>query len=334
MPLPFFILLVLVNAGIVVGVAVQWYGHLSFGSGFFGVTVDAEFSRTEDAQRIVWRYRRRIIVMAGLCIAALWLVVPHLNGAAPLACLALTFISVSAGSISMAAAHRHVRAFAKPAAPAGTRTASLLPRKQTLPGGVLPFVGPMLIVGAAFLMIFTRRALMPPETYRRAVVLLLLPFVTNVFYMLVAGVLVFRTRPTDKQKEYWFRLLVAYFLTVLMVATPLVLAGIATPVMTSWVLMVLTALWFVSMTIKTVSYEVSKWKRALRTPGAAPPGDTTPEECWKFGFIYYNSEDPALLVEARAGRIGWNFGNNWSWAVLVALAAIFATPFLALLLSL
>jgi uncharacterized membrane protein len=191
----------------------------------------------------------------------------------------------------------------------------------------------MLIVGAALLMILTRRALMPPEIYRRALLLLLLPFVTNVFYMLVAGVLVFRTRPIDKQKEYWFRLLVAYFLTVLMVATPLVLAGIAPPVMTGWFLMVLTALWLVSMTVKAVSYEVSKWKRALGMPGAAPTGDTTPEECWKFGFIYYNSDDPALLVEARAGRIGWNFGNNWSWAVLVAFAAIFATPFLALLLS-
>src|SRR4030095_2675093 len=119
-------------------------------------------------------------------------------------------------------------------------TASLLPRKQTLPGGVIPFVGPMLIVGAAFLMIVTRRALMPPETYRRAVVLLLLPFVTNVIYMLVAGLLVFRTRPIAKQKEYWLRLLTAYYLTVLMVAIALVRAGIATPVMTGRVLLVPT----------------------------------------------------------------------------------------------
>src|SRR5215472_11725095 len=100
MPLPLFIL-VLVNLGIVVGAVIQWYGHISFGSGFFGVTVDPEFRRTKDAQRIVRRYRLSIILMAGLCIAALWLVVPHLKGAAaPLACSALIFISVSAGFVS------------------------------------------------------------------------------------------------------------------------------------------------------------------------------------------------------------------------------------------
>jgi hypothetical protein len=287
------------------------------------VTVDPEFSRSEDAQRILRRYRRPIIVMAALCIGALWLVVPRLSGiAAPLTASALIFVAVTTGFVSMAVASRQVRRFAKPSSPPQTRTASLLPRKQTLPGGWLPLAGPMLIVGAALLSIFMKRELLPPETYRRALVLLLLPCVTNVFYMLVASLLVFRTRPIDKPKAYWFRLLVAYFLTILMVATALVVAGIAAPIMTGWFLLILTAVWLVSATIEAISCEVSRRKRTT---------DTTPDECWK-GLFYYSSDDPALLVEARAGRLGWNFGNNWSWAVLVVFAVIMTTPFLMLLL--
>jgi len=111
-------------------------------------------------------------VIAALCIAALWLVVPLLKGiAAPLAAASLVYIAVSTGFVSMAVASRHLR-FAKPSSPTRTRTASLLPRRRTLPGGWLPFAGPMLIVGASLLLIFTRRELMAAETYRRALVLL------------------------------------------------------------------------------------------------------------------------------------------------------------------
>lgn len=64
----------------------------------------------------------------------------------------------------------------------------------------------------------------------------------------------------------------------------------------------------------------------MEGPGAVL-GDTTPDEGWKWGFIYYNPEDPALVVETRFGRFGsdLNFGNKWSWAVL---AVILSTPFL------
>src|SRR5215475_7655666 len=160
MPLP---ILVVVNVGLIAAAVVQCLFRAGV---FFGVT--------EDAQRIERRYRRPIIVMTVLCIAALWLVVPFLNGIeAPLATASLVFIVVGTGFVSMTVAGRHVRRSAKPSSPTRTRTASLLPRKRTLPGGWLPFAGPMLIVGAAVLLIFTRRELMPPELYRRALVLLL-----------------------------------------------------------------------------------------------------------------------------------------------------------------
>ncbi len=53
------------------------------------------------------------------------------------------------------------------------------------------------------------------------------------------------------------------------------------------------------------------------TSGSVAVGDRTPDECWKGGLIYWNPNDPAMLVEKRFGY-GWtlNFGNRRSWFVL------------------
>jgi uncharacterized membrane protein len=55
---------------------------------------------------------------------------------------------------------------------------------------------------------------------------------------------------------------------------------------------------------------------------AAPIGDRTPDECWKFGQLYFNPDDPAIWVEKRAG-VGYtlNFGRPASWAILLAITA-------------
>jgi uncharacterized membrane protein len=335
MKMPLFIL-VIMNVGIVAGAVIQWFGHMSFRPGvFFGATVDPEFSRTQDGQRILWRYRRPIIVVAALCIAALWLVVPRLKGvAAPLACSALIFIEVSAAIVSMAATSRHVRAFRKPPSPTRTRTASLLPRNRTLPGGWLAFAGPMLIVGAAWLLFYTRRALMPTETYRGALGLLLVPFVANVFSMSVAWLVVFRTRQinpegpaaseesADRRTAYWFRMVGAYFMTVWMIAMALPLVGVTPPDPRYAVIPMAVLVLFATI---VAAYLVTRSRRAPYTSGGAAMGDAFPDECRKLGFIYYNPDDPALVVETRLGRWGCdlNFGNKWSGLVS---AVILGTP--------
>jgi uncharacterized membrane protein len=193
----------------------------------------------------------------------------------------------------------------------------------------------MLIVGAARLLVFTRRELMPPETYNGVLVLLLVPFVTNIFYMLVAWLLVFGTRQinpegpaaneerTDRRVAYWFRLLVAYFMSASFVALALAAAGII-PVGGPRSTVILMAVGGSIMMLAAV-YLVKRSKRAADNRGSAALGDTTPDECWTLGMIYYNPDDPALVVETRVGRFGCdlNFGNKWSWVVC---AVIVATP--------
>ena len=58
---------------------------------------------------------------------------------------------------------------------------------------------------------------------------------------------------------------------------------------------------------------------SLLQPLLARRDDCTPERCWKKDRKYYiNCADPALFVEKRVG-IGYtpNFGNAWSWVVLI-----------------
>src|SRR5262249_38658736 len=93
------VLFVVMSLGIVAAALVQCKGPSALRPGlFFGVTVDPEFVRSEEARRIVWGYRRPIIAMAVVCTAALWLAVPRLSGiAAPLTASAVVTIDVMTG---------------------------------------------------------------------------------------------------------------------------------------------------------------------------------------------------------------------------------------------
>ena len=56
--------------------------------------------------------------------------------------------------------------------------------------------------------------------------------------------------------------------------------------------------------------------------------DNTPDDCWRFGGqVYYNPDDPALMVEKRIG-LGFtiNFGNKLSWLFLGFTAFIMVIP--------
>ncbi len=60
----------------------------------------------------------------------------------------------------------------------------------------------------------------------------------------------------------------------------------------------------------------------------AAPVEATPDQGWEGGVLYYNPNDAALFVEKRIG-LGYtlNFGNRWSWVLLLGLAVILASAF-------
>jgi uncharacterized membrane protein len=57
-------------------------------------------------------------------------------------------------------------------------------------------------------------------------------------------------------------------------------------------------------------------------------GKRPPDDAWK-GIFYSNSRDPAVFVPKRYG-IGYtlNFGNPWSWLIVVLIFAAVMAPLL------
>lgn len=55
----------------------------------------------------------------------------------------------------------------------------------------------------------------------------------------------------------------------------------------------------------------------------SPVGDRTLDRCWKAGMFYFNSDDPAIMVEARFG-VGYtlNLGRPLSWVILALLVGL------------
>ncbi len=51
--------------------------------------------------------------------------------------------------------------------------------------------------------------------------------------------------------------------------------------------------------------------------------EVTPDACWRWGEIYYNSQDPALFVQKRIGfGYTFNFANHLSWMILGGLLVV------------
>lgn len=67
--------------------------------------------------------------------------------------------------------------------------------------------------------------------------------------------------------------------------------------------------------------------RLADTPGEGE----TPQECWKGKVIYYNREDPALMVERRLG-FGYtpNYARPLGWMLMALALGLAATPFVLL----
>lgn len=330
-------ILILMNVGLVLSTAILCLAPTAtLRSGiFFGVTVSPEFDHTPDARRIIWRYRWSVIVTTFVCTATMWLVVPRLTGlAAPLTTSGLVCFQVVAGIVLWVITGRSVRPFATQTSLTGaaTRTASLSPRPQTLPGGWLVFIGPMLIAVAMHFVLLTRRPALPPETYRAALALLLMGYVASALYLWLAWLVLFRTRHihpsgpvseqenADKRFGYGLRLMLAYEFLGFMVAIVLPVVKIVPQAATPWLVWISVSTMLLLPAIVLVLVVKRRGGLGALSLGI---GDGTPDACWKYGLIYYNPNDPAFVVGSRTGPYGcdFNFANKWSWVVSVGLVA-------------
>lgn len=91
------------------------------------------------------------------------------------------------------------------------------------------------------------------------------------------------------------------------------------PLSTLWHLPpMLVALGVVIASLALVIWMLSRgWSLSDTAP------ERTAEDRWYAGGIYYNPDDPAVMVQKRSGfGYTFNFGNHWSWVLLAGTAII------------
>jgi uncharacterized membrane protein len=302
----------------IAGIAVaMWRApHVSRQNFFFGETVDPEFRSTEAARRILSRYRAITVLAATASWLAFGIMGPYLAGPDfRFFTLAAVFVLIGGAATALSQANRQTQPFA--GQPEARRTASLEQRTRSLPGGWILFLGPILLVCTASLLVFANRIAIGYDALRASGSFLAVAFVTDALFLWLGYLAEFRSRRIyrageDELREaayrrthYWALLLFAYFMTMFQLIGALRTAGIVeggTPLNTAM---------FVSAACMFIGFSACVFRlAAARTPA----GDSTPDECWKWGFIYHNPDDAAFIVQKRIGY-GWdlNFGNRWSW---------------------
>jgi uncharacterized membrane protein len=336
---------------VLTGTLLYWMPRLTRPDLYFATTVPADFPDSALGRRILGRYRATLV--ASSLIALALLAVVGYRGSLVLGGSAL--IVQDAGCL---AAYFRARAQVKPhaLAPTTVRDALLSPRPAHLPGGWLVQAGPIVMLSAVALYLNHRWADIPERfpihwsmdgqpngwsTRTMAGVygpLLIAAVICLTLTALAYGVL-HRSRPIHPsgragEAEAGFRVTVAgilvaaqYLLAAIFGWTailPLRSIGSGPPVV--WGVLVPT-LAFVVLTTALLVRKGQGGTRALRdSPDLAadasrqPIGDRTEDRYWKGGFLYVNSQDPALFVEKRFG-IGYtlNFGRPGSWIIVAAL---------------
>jgi uncharacterized membrane protein len=300
---------------------------------FFGVTVDPAIRATDEARRILRRYR---IALWGSTIAAGTLdVVLH----RPVIALILYVIGICCAQV---ASQR--RALIHAASRSTTIEVDLSSPREQIPGGLLTALLPLIVLVGLGLWAVPHVDQLPLRmpvhwgssgpnrwviTSSRAIIVLLAQhaFICLVLIASALGVLHWSRRiavsgPSAASERQFRRrtvllILTAEYFTIL----PPIFSLLQAPPLAMKV-------WSVALIVTIVVFvmrlmHAGQGGARLVGTGRGPIGDRTADERWIGGFLYFNPTDPALLVERRMG-IGWtvNFGNPWSWVPVIAVAVV------------
>lgn len=311
---------------------------------WFGVTVGPDFSGTPEARRVLRQYRIEmwalavvswVIVWAGLRSGAAWML-----AAGPL-------LQTLGAMLAFARGRNRTRPHAR--RPEGSRAASLTATSEGLPGGAAGVALPYAILAAAAILLKVNWQGLParfpmhwglngtPDRWAvrtwQSVYTPLLAGLLVIGLLHVLGYLITAASPRARIAETadWtarfrranLRLIVAMGWTLAVLFAVLALNPFLSPngsmAVPAWLIMVVV----LAVTVAFIWPIV----RICQEPGSGSDG--TPDECWKLGQIYYNPNDPALVVEKRFG-VGYtiNFGNRASWLVMGLILLVAFAPLL------
>jgi uncharacterized membrane protein len=332
---------------------------------FFAVTVKRSFRDSPLGVKIRRQYTAYIFgtalvaLLPLLCFALprLW-VLPGLLGPCAIE-LAGWFAAF------LVARHRTLPYHAEPSA---EREVQLTPRPASLPGGWLAHLGPFAMLVVACLWLAVKWSSIPsripihwgvggaPDGWAAkspaaifgglGIGVLACALLAGISYGVVRGVRRIHSSGPARQGEARFVRAILFFLLGMeyWLALLLALLGLAplrpnlqAPLPQFWLVLPCETLLVGAILLISFRMGQGGW-RAGAVAGndvsddAAPVGDRTPDACWKLGLIYYNPNDPAVLVEKRFG-VGWtfNFANPRCWlvmgAILLFILAVLAIAF-------
>ena len=323
-----------------VGLLLHWVPLWQRHNLWFGVTVPPDFSDSPQAQLVLRRYRRWVWLLTAVAVACV-LVAGALH----------VSVLLAAGpilqAVGAAAAFAVVRRSVLPSAAQSPaiRSAPLEPTPEGLPGGIVSILVPLAMLAATALYLHAEWSEIPARfpahwnlsgapdrwadrSWRTVCGPLLTGGLVMSFMFLVARAIVHGSpRGRVAGAEAWtarFRranllLLVAAVWVITATICFISLLPLLTPVgqpalIAGLVPLVLGA---------SLAPFVVQLVRLTRDRTSATDG--TPDECWKFGQIYINPNDPALVVEKRFG-VGYtlNFGNHALWWILTAAVLVSA----------
>jgi uncharacterized membrane protein len=317
---------------------------------FFSVTVAPEFRSTLQAHVILAGYRRGIVIVTTLALA---LIVVATQLRTPLAGAGVLMLELFVDAPIFIVAHRKTEAFASAAS--SVREASLQAR-VTMPGLTPLLLGPYLMLACAVLVTRAYWSEIPdpmpvhwdlagnpngwmPKTWQLYAGLTAGEFVLCLMLTFaIVGMLYFSrqiaasgARAREESRFRWIgvaALLAGSYLSAALGFLPLSPRATFSFGGVTFLLAV--------MIVGSIELMRRGQGGARIAPAAAEPiiSDRTPDACWKWGAIYYNPDDPALIVEKRFG-IGWtlNFAHRGAWIfmglALVSVALSLSLPLLA-----
>lgn len=329
---------------LLVALLLHWLPLWRRSSLWFAVTVAPDFGNTPPARQVLRGYRIAVWTVSTAALIVVWL---GLRWDATWMLLAGQSLQV----LGAAAAFAHGRNRIRPSAqyPDGTRAAPLSTVPEGMPGGLAAVLGPYGLLAAAAIFLDLNWQRIParfpvhwgisgmPDRYAQRTwqsvdgVLvaggLLLLALHGLGYLMQRG----SPRARIPETADWtarfrranLRMIVAMGWTMSLLFSALALnpyfaAGdrLAIPV---WPI--------VGVVLAVTAAFLWPIVRISQEPGSGSDG--TPDECWKLGQIYYNPNDPALMVEKRFG-VGYtiNFGNRASWLLAAVLLLLIFVPLL------
>ncbi len=311
---------------------------------WFGVTVTPDFRDTPDARRVLRQYRVEMWVVSLIAWVLLW---AGIRWEAAWMFEAGPILQALGAARAFARGRDRTRPYAQH--PAGARAATLATASEHLPGGPVAIVVPYVTLAAVAVFLRANWQRLPSrfpvhwgingtadrwaERTLSSVDGPLLAGLLVVALLHVLGALIVTASPRGRMAETaeWtarfrranLRMIVA--LGCVLAALFGVLA--LNPYLSRGDALVVP-IWLVLAAVLAVTAGFI-WPIIRISQESGSGSDGTPDECWKFGQIYYNPNDPALMVEKRFG-VGYtiNFGNRASWLLIGLLALIVLVPLL------